>query len=43
VDPRSRVRVAAPGGVEQVYGLVAELIKVGTGRQIRHDVSLVTP
>jgi hypothetical protein len=29
--------------VQQVLGLVAELVQVGPGRQVRHDVSLVTP
>jgi hypothetical protein len=41
--PRDRARVAALGGAQQVFGLVAELVKVGPGWQVRHDVSLVTP
>src|SRR4029077_16076586 len=40
IDPGDRVGVAALGGVQQVLGLVAELVQVGPGRQIRHDVSL---
>src|SRR5262249_6289685 len=43
VDPRDRTGVAALGGVQQVLGLVAELVQVGTGRQVRHDVSHITP
>jgi hypothetical protein len=35
--------IAAWGGVQQVLGLVAELVQVGPGRQVRHDVSLATP
>ena len=41
-DPRDRAGVAAVGGAQQVLGLVAELAEVGPGRQVRHDVSLVT-
>ncbi len=42
-DPRGRAGIAALGGVQQVLGLVAELVQVGPGRQVRHDVSFATP
>jgi hypothetical protein len=29
--------------VQQVFGLVAELVQVGPGRHVWHDVSLTTP
>ncbi len=35
-------RVAALGGAQQLPGLVAELVEVGPGRQVSHDVSLAT-
>jgi hypothetical protein len=41
-DPRDRAGLAVPGGVQQVFGLVPKLVKVGPGRQVRHDVSLMT-
>ena len=42
-DPRDRAGAAALGGAQKVPGLVAELVQVGPGRQVRHDVSVVTP
>ncbi|GAA4304570.1 hypothetical protein GCM10023178_11790 [Actinomadura luteofluorescens] len=43
VDPRRGFAVALLGVPQEFLGLVAELVQVGTGRQIAHDVSLVTP
>src|SRR5581483_7442679 len=43
IDAPDRGRVAALGGVQQILGLMAELVQVGPGRQVRHDVSLVAP
>jgi hypothetical protein len=41
-EARGCFRVTALGAAQQFPGLVAELVEVGPGRQIRHDVSLVT-
>src|SRR5262249_39486107 len=42
VDARGRFSVTALGGAQQLPGLVAELVEVGPGRQVSHDVSLGT-
>jgi hypothetical protein len=41
-DARDCFRVTALSGAQQFLGLVAEPVEVGQGRQVSHDVSLVT-
>ncbi len=42
VDPRDRIGVAALSGAQKILGLALELAQVRPGRQVSHDVSLIT-